>query len=167
MAEEQKDLKIPSALVPRCPVCGGYMTTNLRIDDSFVQDAGWHAACARYKNFIAQNSGKRVLFLELGVGMNTPGIIKYPFIDMTYRNKKARYACINAEDNFAPLGDRRKVAVHKERPEHNLSVGVGVPLPLIVKACSRRRNSVNDGRNYLYHAGAARSSLITFPQGNS
>ena len=103
MAEEQKDLKIPSALVPRCPVCGGYMTTNLRIDDSFVQDAGWHAACARYKNFIAQNSGKRVLFLELGVGMNTPGIIKYPFIDMTYRNKKARYACINAEDNFAPL----------------------------------------------------------------
>ena len=54
MAEEQKDLKIPSALVPRCPVCGGYMTTNLRIDDSFVQDAGWHVACARYKNFIAQ-----------------------------------------------------------------------------------------------------------------
>ena len=103
MAEEQKDLKIPSALVPRCPVCGGYMTTNLRIDDSFVQDAGWHAACARYKNFIAQNSGKCVLFLELGVGMNTPGIIKYPFIDMTYRNKKARYACINAEDNFALL----------------------------------------------------------------
>ena len=103
MAEEQKDLKIPSALVPRCLVCGGYMTTNLRIDDSFVQDAGWHAACARYKNFIAQNSGKRVLFLELGVGMNTPGIIKYPFIDMTYRNKKARYVCINTEDNFAPL----------------------------------------------------------------
>ena len=56
-----------------------------------------------YKNFIAQNSGKRVLFLELGVGMNTPGIIKYPFIDMTYRNKKARYVCINTEDNFAPL----------------------------------------------------------------
>ena len=103
MLESQENMRIPSELVPHCPHCGRPMTMNLRADDSFVQDAGWHAACARYKNFIAQNSGKRVLFLELGVGMNTPGIIKYPFIDMTYRNKKARYACINAEDNFAPL----------------------------------------------------------------
>lgn len=102
MLREQRDMKIPSSLIPRCPVCGGPMTTNLRSDDKFVEDAGWHAAYERYAQFLKEYSGGRVLFLELGVGMNTPVIIKYPFWRMTYGNKKARYACINYGEAYAP-----------------------------------------------------------------
>ena len=102
MRREQRDMKIPSSLIPRCPVCGGPMTTNLRSDDKFVEDAGWHAAYERYAKFLKEYSGGRVLFLELGVGMNTPVIIKYPFWRMAYGNKKARYACINYGEAYAP-----------------------------------------------------------------
>lgn len=102
MLARQKDMEIPSALVPRCPVCGKPMSMNLRSDNTFVEDEGWHAAYERYDRFISENAGKKVLFLELGVGMNTPGIIKYPFWQMTYRNKNARYACVNLEGAYAP-----------------------------------------------------------------
>ncbi len=87
--------EIPSELVPHCPYCGKPMTMNLRCDDSFVQDAGWQDAAERYTEFIRRHEGLKVLFLELGVGYNTPGIIKYPFLRMTARNPKATYACIN------------------------------------------------------------------------
>ena len=97
MVTEQKDMRIPSALVPKCPVCGKPMTMNLRADDTFTEDEGWHAACARYETFLSENENKRVLFLELGVGMNTPGIIKYPFWEMTARNQKSVYVCVNRE----------------------------------------------------------------------
>ncbi len=102
MLARQKDMQIPSALVPRCPVCGKPMSMNLRSDNTFVEDEDWHAAYERYDRFISENAGKKVLFLELGVGMNTPGIIKYPFWQMTYRNKNARYACVNLEGAYAP-----------------------------------------------------------------
>ncbi len=102
MLAAQKDMKIPSSLIPRCPVCGKPMTVNLRSDDTFVEDAGWHAACERYRAFLRENAHGRILYLELGVGMNTPGIIKYPFWQMTYRNPEARYACINPEAAYAP-----------------------------------------------------------------
>lgn len=102
MLKAQKDMRIPSELVPRCPVCGEPMAMNLRSDDTFAEDEGWHAASRRYEAFLRENAGKKVLFLELGVGMNTPGIIKYPFWQMTYRNKNARYACINLEIAYAP-----------------------------------------------------------------
>ena len=101
MAAAQKDLRVPSALVPRCPVCGRPMTMNLRCDDTFVEDEGWHAAAERYENFIRTRSGK-VLFLELGVGMNTPVIIKYPFWRMTERNPEATYACVNYGEAYCP-----------------------------------------------------------------
>ena len=78
MAAEQRDMKVPSALLPVCPVCGRPMTMNLRADDRFVEDEGWREACARYEQFLTQNRDKKVLFWELGVGMNTPSIIKYP-----------------------------------------------------------------------------------------
>ena len=102
MLKEQKDMKIPSGRIPRCPVCGKPMSVNLRSDDTFVEDEGWHAACERYKQFLSAHKKGNILFLELGVGMNTPGIIKYPFWQMTYRNKKARYACVNLEIAYAP-----------------------------------------------------------------
>ena len=102
MVENQRDMKIPSELLPKCPVCGKPMTMNLRSDDKFVEDDGWHAACARYETFLSENENKRVLFLELGVGMNTPGIIKYPFLKMTARNRKSAYMCVNRELLYAP-----------------------------------------------------------------
>lgn len=79
MLAQQKDMKIPTELIPKCPVCGASMTMNLRCDDTFVQDAGWYAAANRYTAFLQRHSNSHILFLELGVGMNTPVIIKYPF----------------------------------------------------------------------------------------
>lgn len=102
MVSEQKDLKIPSELIPKCPVCGAPMTMNLRCDDSFVQDEGWYAAASRYEDFIRRHKGLRILFFELGVGANTPVIIKYPFWKMAAENKQATYACINYGEAVAP-----------------------------------------------------------------
>lgn len=102
MVAEQKDLKIPSKLIPKCPVCGAPMTINLRCDNSFVQDEGWYAAANRYENFIRQHNGMCVLLLELGVGANTPVIIKYPFWKMTAQNSYATYACVNYGEAVAP-----------------------------------------------------------------
>lgn len=102
MFAEQKDRKIPRELVPRCPVCGAPMSMNLRADNTFVEDEGWHAAAGRYEGFLRCHEGKRILFLELGVGGNTPVIIKYPFWRMTYQNSKATYACINLSEACCP-----------------------------------------------------------------
>lgn len=96
MVEEQKNMKIPSELIPKCPFCGSPMTTNLRGDDKFVEDDGWHLAAQRYDQFLKKyKNSDSILFLELGVGFNTPGIIKYPFWQMTFDNKKAVFATIN------------------------------------------------------------------------
>ena len=95
MWEQQRDMRIPSALLPICPHCGKPMTMNLRADDRFVEDEGWHRAAERYENFLRTRGNMRVLYLELGVGYNTPVIIKYPFWEMTFQNPKATYACIN------------------------------------------------------------------------
>ena len=102
MAAEQRDMKIPTELIPRCPVCGAPMTMNLRVDTSFVEDDGWHAASERYSDFIHKHETAHVLFLEVGVGLNTPGIIKYPFWQLTYQNLKATYVCINFGETSVP-----------------------------------------------------------------
>ena len=115
MLEEQKDMKIPSALIPRCPVCGKPMTTNLRCDDKFVEDEGWHAACARYGKFIERHKNGKILFLELGVGGNTPAIIKYPFWRFTNQNKKAVYICINYGEAICPPQiEERSVCINED-----------------------------------------------------
>lgn len=102
MLEEQKDMRIPSELIPRCPHCGKPLTMNLRADDTFVQDKGWYEASKRYLAFAEKHQGKRILYLELGVGYNTPGIIKYPFWQLTARNENAVYACVNAGQAACP-----------------------------------------------------------------
>ena len=100
MMAEQKDMKIPSELVPHCPRCGTPMSMNLRADDTFVEDEGWHAAAQRYTDFLRRHEEQHILFLELGVGGNTPAIIKYPFWRMTYQNPKAVYACVNLSEAY-------------------------------------------------------------------
>ena len=102
MIAEQKNRNVPSELVPYCPVCGAPMSMNLRADDTFVEDEGWHEAARRYKDFLRRHKGRRILFLELGVGGNTPGIIKYPFWNMTRQNPRAAYACINLGVAYCP-----------------------------------------------------------------
>ena len=103
MLDEQEDMKVPSELVPYCPVCGAPMAMNLRSDDTFVQDKGWYEAAGRYEAFLKEHGNGRILLLELGVGGNTPGIIKYPFWQMTAANSRASYICINQGEAAAPL----------------------------------------------------------------
>ena len=102
MVDQQSDLRIPSELVPRCPHCGAPATMNLRSDGTFVEDEGWHKAAARYSEFLRRHEGMRALYLEIGVGGNTPGIIKYPFWQMTAANPRATYACVNLGEACAP-----------------------------------------------------------------
>lgn len=102
MVSEQKDMKIPTELIPKCPVCGAPMTMNLRCDDTFVQDEGWYKAAGRYEDFLRRHTGLHILFLEVGVGANTPVIIKYPFWQMTAKNPNAVYACINLGEAICP-----------------------------------------------------------------
>ncbi len=104
MYEQQKNMKIPSALIPKCPHCGKTLTTNLRCDDKFVQDDGWYKANESYKDFIRRHKNLNILYLEIGVGYNTPVIIKYPFWQMTAQNPNAVYACINKGDAVCPKG---------------------------------------------------------------
>lgn len=103
MVDKQKNMKIPSELVPHCPVCGAPMSMNLRADDTFVEDEGWHEAAGRYQDFVRRHHGLHILYLELGVGSSTPVIIKYPFWKMTYQNPNATYACVNLSEAFAPV----------------------------------------------------------------
>lgn len=112
MVERQKDLRIPSELVPHCPNCGAPMTMNLRCDDTFVEDEGWHRAASRYNDFLRRHEGMRTLLLELGVGGNTPGIIKYPLWQMCAGNPQATYACVNLGEAVAPVEiDRQAILI--------------------------------------------------------
>ena len=125
MWEFRNEMKIPSELVPHCPVCGKPMSMNLRADDTFVTDEGWDQAANRYQTFlqsrnITSRSGQQdgtgnVLFLELGVGKNTPGIIKYPFWQMTAQNPNAQYVCINFGEAFAPYEiEKRSLCINDD-----------------------------------------------------
>lgn len=112
MIEKQREMKIPSELIPKCPKCGAPMTVNLRSDDKFVEDEGWHEAEQRYENFLHTKEGQRILFLELGVGYNTPVIIKYPFWQMTAQNPNATYACVNYGEAVCPTEiEKRSICV--------------------------------------------------------
>ncbi len=102
MVSEQENMRIPSELVPHCPVCGAPMSMNLRADNTFVEDNGWHIAANRYQTFVSRYKDLNIVYLELGVGGNTPGIIKYPFWQMTYKNPNAAYICINLSETYIP-----------------------------------------------------------------
>ena len=95
-------MSVPTELVPHCPKCGAPMSMNLRADNTFVQDNGWYAAARRYDDFVRRHEDTPVLYLELGVGLNTPGIIKYNFWQQVYQNQKAQYVCVNKGQSYAP-----------------------------------------------------------------
>lgn len=115
MVKRQKDMKVPTELLPTCPHCGKPLTMNLRCDDTFVEDEGWHRAAERYENFLHTRAGGKILFLELGVGYNTPVIIKYPFWQMTAKNPKAIYACINQGQAVCPQEiERQSVCINAD-----------------------------------------------------
>ena len=100
MYKDEKDMKVSKELIPKCPKCNGKMIPNLRGSDNFVEDEGWHAAAERYETFLNKNKNGKILFLDLGSGMNTPGIFKYPFMKMTYLHKNATYVPINLGEAF-------------------------------------------------------------------
>lgn len=102
MLARQRDMRIPSELVPRCPVCGAPMAMNLRIDSTFVEDAGWHQASNRYQDFVHRYRDKQLLLLELGVGNNTPSIIKYPFWRLAVQQPNITYATISLKNVVCP-----------------------------------------------------------------
>ena len=115
MVTRQEDMKIPTELLPTCPHCGKPLTMNLRSDDKFVEDEGWHRAAERYENFLRTHAGQKILFLELGVGYNTPVIIKYPFWQMTAKNPNATYACINQGQAVCPQEiERQSICINMD-----------------------------------------------------
>ena len=115
MVKRQEDMKVPTELLPVCPHCGKPLTMNLRSDDKFVEDEGWHKAAERYENFLRTRAGGKILFLELGVGYNTPIIIKYPFWQMTAKNPNAIYVCINQGQAACPQEiERQSVCIHAD-----------------------------------------------------
>ena len=115
MVKEQKNMRVPSALLPKCPVCGKPLAMNLRSDDTFAEDEGWHKAALRYADFIRRHKKLHILLLELGVGYNTPGIIKYPFWRLTVQNHKAVYVCINNREAVCPAEiENQSICIHHD-----------------------------------------------------
>lgn len=102
MYNRQKDMKIPTELIPKCPHCGRPLTTNLRADELFVQDEGWYQAAERYDLFERRHDNVKTLYLEIGVGFNTPGIIKYNFWQHVYNNYNSSYVSINMDEIVVP-----------------------------------------------------------------
>ena len=98
----QAKMSIPAELLPKCPNCGRPLTMNLRSDNKFVEDEGWQAAAVEYEIWLTKHQDQKVVFLEIGVGYNTPGIIKYTFWRQVYQNKNAVYACLNMEEERVP-----------------------------------------------------------------
>lgn len=125
MVEQQRDLRIPTELVPHCPRCGELMSMNLRSDDTFVEDAGWHAASARYSDFVRRHEGLRTVYLELGVGGNTPGIIKYPFWQYTAANDDSLYVQVSYHDAIVPRTIEHRTVIFDEGAADVLSALVG------------------------------------------
>lgn len=114
MVSQQHHMKIPLSLIPYCPQCGAPMIMNLRCDETFVQDTGWYQAQSRYKEFINKHQNKHIVYLELGVGNNTPVIIKYPFWNNVYKNPFATYVCINNGEIQCPLEISKQSLLIKE-----------------------------------------------------
>lgn len=114
MYKKQKNMKIPSNLIPLCPICKKPMTMNLRSDNTFVEDEGWNKAYNKYKTYIEKNRNKKLLLLELGVGYNTPSIIKYNFWNILEHNKNSFYISINKNDILPEELTNRSILIKQD-----------------------------------------------------
>lgn len=114
MLAAQREMKIPSAMIPRCPICGRQMAMNLRIDESFVEDEGWHKARSCYQQFLEKNQQSNLLLIEIGVGNNTPGIIKYPFWQIAAANSCSYLISLNLNDQIMPNNMKSRSAAIKK-----------------------------------------------------
>ena len=115
MLKQTKDCKIPSELVPKCPVCGGEMDVSVRKDEYFIQDEAWDKACGNYSSFLKEIEKKKVVFMELGVGFNTPTIIRYPFEQLTYTNPNATIIRLNRDyPDGAVENENRTIAFEED-----------------------------------------------------
>lgn len=119
--ETTHDLTIPESCVPRCPVCGGKMEMHLRVDEYFIEDEAWHRAARRYEKFLSDYGKKKLLLLEMGVGFNTPTIIRYPFEEITFLNPAALLVRMNQEDLSPKL------------PIRGRTVNLTEPMPAVVE----------------------------------
>lgn len=102
MHQARQDCLVPSYMVPKCPVCGGNMTMHLRSDQYFVEDENWYKAAGKYKDFLKKLENKKSVLLELGVGFNTPTIIRFPFEKMVLENKALSLIRFNKDESFVP-----------------------------------------------------------------
>ncbi|WP_294561492.1 Sir2 silent information regulator family NAD-dependent deacetylase [uncultured Traorella sp.] len=115
MDQARKDCEIPSYMVPHCPVCGGVMAMHLRCDDTFVEDEHWHRQAQRYHDFLKRNKHKKVVLLELGVGFNTPVIIRFPFEKMAREHKNFSLIRFNLNEAFIPASlNERSVGINAD-----------------------------------------------------
>ena len=118
MIKYKKEMKIPTELIPKCPYCGENMSMNLRADSTFVQDKNWDKQKSKYENFLKNSDNSKILFLELGVGFNTPSIIKYNFWRMTLNNKKSVYASINLGECYGASDiEERSICIYADISE--------------------------------------------------
>lgn len=108
MIKKTTDCKIPAELVPHCPVCGGAMDVNLRKDGYFVEDENWELSNKRYSAFLKKAGQGKITLLELGVGFNTPGVIRYPFENLTYRNESASLIRLNKNHPLGPAENEKR-----------------------------------------------------------
>lgn len=119
MVEKQSHMKVPKELVPYCPKCGAPLEVNKRtIEKGMVEDSHFHEQKHRYEQFINDNNGKKVLYLEIGVGHTTPQLIKQPFQQMTEDNEQALFVTMNQKDYFIPRNIRsRTIRLDKDIAE--------------------------------------------------
>lgn len=120
MIKKTSRLTIPPELVPHCPVCGGYMDVNLRKNNYFVEDAAWHLSANRYQEFLKRHDKSYIVLLELGVGFNTPGIIRFPFEELVFENHRALLVRINRDDPDFPKAIFERTVIFQESIENVL-----------------------------------------------
>ncbi|MEI5907442.1 Sir2 family NAD-dependent protein deacetylase [Bacillus spongiae] len=123
MVQKTVNCKISTELVPKCPVCGGDVDPHLRINQYFVQDKSWYQSNKAYNDFLKESEGKKIVYLEMGIGFNTPGIIRYPFEQMTYHNEKAMLIRLNREHPEGAKENRNKTIAFTENMQ-DVVVGI-------------------------------------------
>ena len=102
MDQAREECMIPSSMVPKCPVCGGNMAMHLRCDQYFVEEEHWHETASRYADFLKEHRKEHVVLLELGVGFNTPTIIRFPFEKMVGENERWSLIRLNLDEAVVP-----------------------------------------------------------------